>query len=242
MAVWGWLVGATALAWSWGAAAADLAPCPPAPALEPGIEAPDANAPTWSARAAALKAHRVWSAPRISYGACKRAEIERLGARLNALAGQINALVDEVNALDRKLRTARAARLTAFRAFGDRRKIKPDDWPIAAPAGLASLAPPCPPAPATLPVPTFPEGGNPKEMRRADEAFQAWIAPQDAYLVCRRSERVALAAAFDAAKSQYEAARTDYIAYRSAFNAEVTGFESALARYTAKIPAATPRE
>ena len=223
-----------ALAW---ASAARAQECAPAPAIDPRIQFDLQQPASKAGREAAMKAEKVWAAPRLKYGVCRRAEIDAMGTRVNALGAQVNAIVDEVAPLDRKLRAARAERDKAFEAFAKKRKVKPSDLPIAARTPVTPLAPPCPAAPVVTTLKAFPRGdkANARDMRRADEALRGWSDPLEAYLVCRKTERDALAASYKAAKDRYDSAQTDFAVYRAAFNAVVARFETDIGVYTAAI-------
>jgi hypothetical protein len=209
-----------------------------APPLEPALRPPTEERPNWETYNDAVNAQKKWSAPRMKYGACRRAEIDALGKRVNAVGAEINALVDEVAAIERRLRTAREMRLTAFRAYGARRNRAPDEWPVAAaPSASGTQMPPCP-APSTTPAPTFPDGAtaNANAMRRADERFQEWAAPLDTYIGCRKLERQVMAAQHQALSDELATAQAGFASYRAAFNTSVARYQSALDAYAARIP------
>jgi hypothetical protein len=156
------------------------------------------------------------------------------------LGRRANAIIEEWNGLDGQVRAARTARLAVLRGYAERHGQRFDDT-VAEPAPGAAGAPCTPPAPAHAPSLPDPANAVAADLARADDAFQTWVGPRQAYLMCRKAEGAALAHVFAAAKARYETARRAYGAYRAAFNAQTTRFEAALAAYTRKLAAPAPK-
>ena len=207
------------------------AACPPAPALTPAPEAPDdLDHPTQALRVAALKAAQDWSAERIEYGECRRAELQTMAAKVNAATEHANALIDQWNKFDAKVRAARAVRTNAMRAYAERRHRVYEDVVIAStPAGA-----PCTNTPGADPAPNFPDpqSASNDEMRRADKEFQSWLTPRGEFLACLKADAAAQDSAAKEDQARYEAARKAYSAYRTSFNAALARFEKDMGIYT----------
>jgi hypothetical protein len=222
------------LAWA-SCARAQPNPCGAAPAVAPEPKLPK-DPPRQIYQAAALRGYEAWAAPHSAYAACRRDHIDKLGKRINALGSQINGLVDETAAVDARVRAAREQRNAAYRAYAERRKRDVKDLPVAPRVVRESMTPPCAVAPLSA-APDFPDGAkaNANQMRRADEALNAWAAPLESFVACQRTEREALGAEHDKLRAELAAAQTEFTAYRSAYNAAVKRFERGMRAYAQRL-------